>query len=494
MNKIYLLSPWVNEKYDPIVNSLEYIKFYLIDSGYQAKIINCAEYNRDLNDVISILKGDERPIVGVTAYTRERFNAYELIKRIRREIQGSLIVVGGRHFSSLPEETLFELPEVDIVVRGEGEITFKEICDSVYNNTGFEGVAGISYKKGSEIIHNPERPMEPDLDKFRCFDLNDIRKYTSLSHTKTDSKNLYFTVFATRGCPSNCVFCSLKADRVRFRSIDNIIEEIEAKIKATGIRNVSFSDSSLTLNRKFITTLCEKIIEKKINIRWNCYSRADVNSNILKIMKKGGLEFMEIAMESGSSSVLKSIKKNVKLEHFEQLFKEGYNLGIKIYVFCMISLPGEKLEDVDMTIAYIKKVSKYIFTAGMQVARILPDAALYEISKGKNILPDDFTWFKDFHRVDKYGISNKYYATLPIYLEQLALEDIRDKMNEFNDLFASDFASFDTIKRSLKSQFRGELIKEMTFKEFYRKSKRATKMFITAFNNKGKFSQGSSNL
>jgi hypothetical protein len=157
----------------------------------------------------------------------------------------------------------------------------------------------------------------------------------------------------------------------------------------------------------------------------------------------------------------------------------------------MISLPGETLEDVDMTIAYIKKVSKYIFTAGMQVTRILPDAALYEIAKGKNILPNDFTWFKDFYRVDKYGISNKYYATLPIYLEQLALDDIRGKMNEFDDLFALNFASFDTIKRSLKSQFRREFIKEMTFKEFYRKSKRATKMFITAFNNKGKFSQGS---
>ncbi len=488
MNKIYLLSPWVNERYDPIVNSLEYIKFFLIDSGYQVQIINCAEYDRDLNEVVSILKGDEKPIIGVTAYTRERFNAYELIKKIRREIPDSLIVVGGRHFSSLAEETLCELPEVDIVVRGEGEITFKEVCDSVYNNTGLEGVAGISYKNGSKVYHNPERPVEPDLDKFRSFDVNNVRKYTSLSHPRSDSKNFYFPIFATRGCPSKCVFCSLKADRVRFRSIENIIEEIEAKIKATGIRNVSFSDSSLTLNKKYITKLCEKIMERNLNIRWKCYSRADINFDILRIMKNAGLDSMEIAMESGSPSVLKSIKKNIKLEHYEQLCKEAHKLGIKIYVFCMISLPGEKPEDVDMTIAYIKKVSKYIFLAGMQVTRILPDAALYKIAKETNRLPDDFTWFKDFYRVDKYSISNKYYATLPIYLEHLTLEDLRDKMNEFNDLFASNFANFNTIKISLKSQFRREIIKEMSFKEFSRKTKKAIKMAKSVFKNREKYS------
>lgn len=494
MNKIYLLSPWVNEKYEGIINSLEYIKFYLIDSGYQAKIINCANYDRNLNEVISILQEEEKPVIGITAYTRERFNAYDLIRRIRKEIPDSLVIVGGRHFGCLSKETLHELPEVDIVVRGEGEITFKEICDSACNNKSYGDIAGISFKKGSEIIHNPDKPVEADLDKFRSFDLKDIRKYTTLANTKVDRENLYFTVFATRGCPSNCVFCSLKADRVRFRSIDKIIEEIEARISATGLRNVSFGDSSLTLNKKFITELCKKIIDRKLNIRWNCYSRGDIDPNILKIMKKAGLVSMEIAMESGSPAILKTIKKNIDLNHLEKLFKEAHNLGIKVYVFSMISLPDESLEDVDMTIAYIRKTSKYIFTAGVQVTRILPDAGLYEVARSKNILPKDFSWFKDFYMPDKYGISNPYYATLPLYIEQLTLEEIRDKMSEFNDLLASDFANFNTIKISLKSQFSREFFEKITFDEFCRKSKRAIKMLAAAFNNKGKFDKKSSIL
>jgi len=396
-------------------------------------------------------------------------------------------VVGGRHFGSLANETLRELPEVDIVVRGDGEITFKEICDSVYNNTSYENVLGISYINRSEIIHNPDRPLEPDLNKFRCFDINNIKKYTHLAHTKLDTENLYFTVFATRGCPNNCVFCSLKADRVRFRSIDNIIEEIEAKMKATGVSNVTFSDSSLTLNKKFLAKLCKKIIEKNLNIRVNCYSRVNIETDILKVMKKAGFVSVEIGLESASPRVLKSIKKNINLEQFEKFCREAYNLDIKIYVFCMISLPDEKLDDVDMTIACIKKMSKNIFTAGVQVTRILPDAELYKIAKEKNILPNAFNWFKDFYKVDKYGITNQYYATLPIYSEHLTLDDIRNKMYEFNDVFAENFASFYTIKRALKSQFRKELIKEFTFNEFYRKSKRAFKMLGAAYKNMRKF-------
>jgi len=489
MNKIYLLSPWIDKEYADQESSLEYIKFYLIDSGYQAKIINCAQYDRDLNNVIKVLKEDKRPIIGITAYTRERFHAYDLIRKIRGEISDSVIVVGGRHFGFLSEETLHELPEVDIVVRGEGEITFKEICDSVYNDSSYANILGISYRNEDKIIHNPDRSQEKDINKFRNYDINDIKKYVYLSNSKMDKKNLYFTVYTTRGCPYSCVYCSLGGRRIRFRSINSIIEEIEAKINATGVRNIKFDDSSVTYNKNFIINLCGKIIKKNLNIRWHCYSRVNIDTNLLKLMKKAGMVSAAIGLESGSPKVLKSIKKRINLEQVETYCREAYNLGIKLYLFCMISLPDEGLEDVDMTINFVKKMSKYIYSSGMQTTRILPDTALYKIAVEKNVLPKDFSWFKPYINNDKYfeDISIFDYRTLPIYTEQLTTKDIKEKLEEFNAVVHREFVYFGTtIITVLKNNFRKEELKNMTFKIFTRKIINAFHLLRKAYHNKKK--------
>ncbi|MBI5740386.1 MAG: radical SAM protein [Nitrospirae bacterium] len=487
MNKIYLLSPWVEERYIDPETSLGYIKYYLVDNGYQAEIINCAQYDRDLNEVIAKLKEDERPVIGVTGYTRERFHAYDLIRRVRKDIPGSLIVVGGRHFGFLPEETLRELPEVDIVVRGEGEITFKEICDSVRDNAGYAGIPGLSYRDGKEVIHNPDRPVERDINRFRSYDKNELDKKIYLANSKLDKKNLYFSIYTTRGCPYNCVYCSLGRRQVRFRSIDSIIEEIGAKIDTTGIRNIRFDDSSLTYNKKFITALCEKIIERKLNIRWHCYSRVNVDISLLKLMKKAGMVSAAVGLESGSPRVLEAISKRINLDQVENFCKEAHSLGIKLYLFCMISLPGETREDVDVTINFVKRMSKYVYSAGMQTTRILPDTALYKIALEKNILPGDFNWFRPYKNDDRLHIASPLYRTLPFYTEHLTPEDIREKMDDFGAQCTTKFIYFNTtLRRVLRENFRVEAWKNMTPRIFARKTMNALKLVVTAYNNKHK--------
>jgi magnesium-protoporphyrin IX monomethyl ester (oxidative) cyclase len=392
-----------------------------MDHGYGAEIIDCSHYDSGLEGVIAKLKEDEKPIIGITAYTRERFAAYDLIRKIRNDIPDSLIVVGGRHFTCLADEALKNLPEIDIVVRGEGEITFKEICDSVYNKISINKISGVSFRKEDEIVHNPERPLEHNLDLFRCFDkghLPDPKKYSfvgdlyKVGGEKRQGKIRGFAVFTSRGCPSRCVFCSLTVAKVRFRSIDNVLNEIEEKIKVTGTRYVIFKDPSLTAVKKHVKELCEKIIERNLNIRWVCYSRVDIELELLKLMKKAGLIGVETALESGSPRVLKAIKKRIDIDKFIRFCIEAYNLEIRVFVFCMVSLPDEKLEDVDMTISLINKLSKYIYTvSGLQATRILPDAALYNIAKERKVLPDNFDWFKPYTSEIDPRISNPDYST-----------------------------------------------------------------------------------
>jgi len=491
MHKIYLVSPYIEFKYTTPHLSLEYIKFYLLDHGYQAEIIDCVYY-KDLESVVKKLSDGGKAIIGITAYTRERFHAYNLIRKIKEKTPDSLIVVGGRHFSSLSEETLQELPMVDIVVRGEGEITFKEICDSVYENTNFKEILGISFRSGTEIVHNPDRPLEPNIDKFRYFDKNylpDSKKYPLVGLFLRIGKYemMFFSVMATRGCPNSCVFCSLKADKARYRSIDNIIKEIEEKIEITGVRNIKFIDSSLTINKKFVAELCDRIITKKLNIKWVCYSRVDIDIELLKVMTKAGLIGVEVALESGSPRVLKAIKKKISLEHFERFCEAAYSLKIRVFVFCMISLPDEKIEDVDMTISVIRKLSKYIYSlSGLQATRILPDASIYNIAKERNILPADFSWFKPYESQIDPRISSKHYKNVPLYLEHLTTDDILKKIDEFGRLIRTDIASFYSIKRALKRNLNIANIKELTLRDIGNKAYKAFVMLRAAYRNRHK--------
>ncbi|MGN7614637.1 B12-binding domain-containing radical SAM protein, partial [Magnetococcales bacterium HHB-1] len=214
MTRVFLLSPFSETKYISPINSLEYIKYSLLDSGISCELIDCAFMDREYNALIEQLKSVERPVLGITGYTRERFHAYRLIRRLRQEIPEALIVAGGRHFGFLPEETLKNLP-VDIVVKGEGEEVFKILCQRHLAEQSWEDVRGIAFIKNSEVIHTPPAEIIHDLNQYRNFDAKDYagQKDRLLFRTKVDPDNLYFPVFATRGCPSNCIFCSLTADR-----------------------------------------------------------------------------------------------------------------------------------------------------------------------------------------------------------------------------------------------------------------------------------------
>jgi radical SAM superfamily enzyme YgiQ (UPF0313 family) len=468
-----------------------------MDNGYDAEIVDCSQYDPGLEEVMAKFKEDEKPIIGITAYTRERFHAYDLIRNIRLEIPDSLIVVGGRHFTCLADETLKYLPEVDVVVRGEGEITFKEICDAVYNNKRLNDVKGVSFREVDGVVHNPERPLERNLDLFRCFDRNhlpDTERYSLVDKSfkvgkvgRKNKKMEVFTIMASRGCPNSCVFCSLTAKKVRFRNVENVLDEIEGKIEVTGIRYVSFIDPSLTISKSYVRELCEKIIKRNMNIKWVCYSRVDIDLELLKLMKTAGLVGVEIALESGSPRVLKLIKKHIDIDRFERFCKEAYIQGIKVWVFTLISLPGERVEDVDMTLRVIRRMSRYIYLAGMQSVRILPDAALYNIAKERNLIPSDFDWFKHYANELDSQITNPNYNTIPLYLEHLSQSEIIEKINEFSRIFRSEFSNFHNIKRSLASNLKRHNLKNLTISDLRSKACNAIVMLKSAYRNRGKY-------
>lgn len=487
MPGIFLLSPWVDMRYKMAITSLKLIKYYLADHGYQAEIIDCAYYPRDLEEVVARVRASgPRPVVGVTGYTRERFYAYELIRKVRSAVPDALIVVGGRHFGFLAEETLTELPEVDAVVRGEGEVTFKEICDRAAQGLGFEGVDGLSCREGGRVVHNPDRNVPDDLDLFRVYDPDDpasLEPGELLGHTKIDFKNSYFPVHATRGCPNKCVYCSLTASKVRFRSIDNILREIEDKIRATGVRYVSFTDSSLTINRHFVTDLCNAIMERGLDIRWRCYSRVNIDIELLRLMRKAGLDSVEIGLETGSPKILKSIRKNIKHDEVRSFVRLARELGIKVWVFCMVSLPDETYEDARMTLDFVREIAPYITNTGLQTCRITPDAALCAMARERGVLPADFSWFEPYETPLK-ELTRPWDASLPIYVEHLTIPQIQQVHDEFKRILSRDLADLSVFWQGVKYNLSPRGLKRLTPRLLAKKAVLAADMFYHAVRNR----------
>jgi hypothetical protein len=149
-------------------------------------------------------------------------------------------------------------------------------------------------------------------------------------------------------------------------------------------------------------------------------------------------------------------------------------------------LPDEKIEDVDMTLSLIGRLSKYIYLAGMQSVRILPDAALYNIAKERNLLPSDFDWFKPYTNEVDSQASNPNYDAVPLYLEHLSQSDIVEKLNEFDMIVKTGFSNFYNIKRALKTNLKIDVLKNITIKDLRHKAGKAYVMLKSAHRNRGK--------
>ena len=164
-----------------------------------------------------------------------------------------------------------------------------------------------------------------------------------------------------RGCPFNCSFCSHPFGRTfRHHSINRIINELNELIDKYNINQVNFEADTLTVNKDFLVSLCQALIDKKINkkIQWTCESRIDtIDFEMLEIMKKAGCWQISYGVESGVQRLLDLINKGDKIKQIEEIFTMTKKVGITIRGFFMLGLPTETIEESWQTINFAKKLN-----------------------------------------------------------------------------------------------------------------------------------------
>lgn len=401
---------------------IAYIAAVLREKGYPVNIIDAAglgwrnigefderrNYNGlDFEEIGKRIKGLKPKVVGITiTFTVQKDSAFrvaEVVKKIDKKI---IVVVGGPHVTVRAEECLSN-KNIDFAVIGEGEDTVLELIPELFAGSRtekLEQIKGIAFKNENKIKITPLRLFILDLDSlpFPARDLLPMEEYFKAARSRRANRDLnknWATVITSRGCPFNCIFCSLSmlmGRRWRARSPENVIKELKLLINKYNVKQIDFEDDNISCDKNRMERLCEMIIENKLKFEWFTPNgiRADtLDENLLRKMKKSGCRELWFAPESGSQRVVNEIiGKNIDLKYVEKMVDACKRIGISSNCFFVIGLPGETKKDIQKTFSFAEKLGRLgADNCLFSIATPLYGTRLYQevVEKGYLIQGDD---------------------------------------------------------------------------------------------------------
>lgn len=387
-------------------------------------------------ELFAYIKEKKPRLMGFTSATENRFTTIHLIRETKKLSPNTKVIVGGRFFTFQAEQAIRRIPEIDIVCRGEGEITLHEIVKHLDDYTN---VLGITYRgENGEPITNPERPVHWNIDEL-ALDYQFLPKGYPPTVTMRNfekEKIQAAPILVGRNCPHQCVFCIHRLFAYRARSLKSVFEEIDHVIKNYGIKWFMFTDPSFCERRDFIHEFCQKLIDENYGIKWYCEARADTPLELLELMARAGCVSVDFSLESGSEKVLKELRKDINPQLVLEFARKCKQLGLRSWIFTIISCPGERREDAEKTLEMINQLleldgSDREINIGTSVMKIYPGTTLETIAKQRGILAEDFDWFDEKYRS---GFPWDVDANLPDYIEHLTPEYIQGFINKVNYL------------------------------------------------------------
>ena len=385
---------------------------------------------RDIRDRVLEYKPD---IIGVTTTTENRFQGFKLIRLAKKALPSALTVLGGPHASLAAEDCLLHIPELDLVVRGEGELTMLDICRALERTMDLSSlahIAGISLRADGQTVTNRPRSPITNLDglPYPAFHLIPFEKYNFKIEVPGRGELPAVNIMTSRGCPFNCNFCATPVNWgrvVRRRSPLNVIQEIEYHIEKHGSRVIFFYDDTFNISIQRVEEICDLMIERKLPVFWRAEVRMDLMSKaLLAKMKLAGLFHISFGVEAGSERVRdKIIDKKVRIMDYHNLVGWCLELGVIPNAFFIISHPTETWEEAQETIRLIEEHKDRV-EASIAILHIYPGTPLERTAKENGILPPDFSWARKHSR----GIITLPTAQgdVPLFLDKLTWSQVSE--------------------------------------------------------------------
>lgn len=372
-----------------------------IRSKCQATILDCVKGKIDDHLFEQYIKKHSFDVIGFQAYAFDVPQVQKGLRIIKKINPAIITIIGGPNPTCIPEDSMAYFKDADYGFKGEAEIGLPLLLD-ILSKKEFKNlsvVPGLIWRKnGSTIVNTIMRPENLDALGFPSWDLIKPQEYPRGGVQGAFVKNFPVApIITTRGCPYLCTYCAgplIFGKKVRARTLDHIILEIDVLYYEFGIKEIQIVDDHFTFNVNFAKDFCRRVIDKKYKLTFYGVSgiRIDkIDEELAHLMREAGFYHIAVGIESGSDRVLRSIKKGLTVEKVRQQIQVIRRAGLEVIGFFIIGFPGETKEDIIKTINLACKLD--LKRATFSCCQPLPGTEIYNDLKKRGKLKE-LNWEK----------------------------------------------------------------------------------------------------
>ncbi|MBX5327665.1 MAG: B12-binding domain-containing radical SAM protein [Candidatus Bathyarchaeia archaeon] len=389
----------LNKKSEPVSSwpplGILYIATVLEKEGFEVSLLDQAAKGYTIDETVKWVRKENPDVVGFSTLASSGRTAAVLSGEVKKENPEITTVFGNYYATFNTERIMQKYPWVDIIVRGEGEITTLELAKSLKDGKSLKNVLGITFREKGRVVSTPERPLIKDISvlPFPNRELLDVEYHSEVAGAITAPKG-FTTVLSSRGCPFRCRFCGCQrfARGVwRARSAENTVDELSL-LASMGYKQFLFVDDSFTINRKRVIEICRLMRKEKIELDWICEGRVDYCSyDVMREMVKAGCKIIYFGIESANQRILDYYNKRItpqqSVKAVETTRKAGMDAIIGSFI---VGAPTETREEIENTLRFAREIP--IDFPQFNILGVFPGMDIWEEFKAKGVLKEEEYW------------------------------------------------------------------------------------------------------
>ena len=439
---------------------------YLRNQGFDILIIDANAENITIEETTARVEAIKPHLAAVIVYgcqpsaSTGNMTVSGKICRALKAGAPAKVALGGLHPSALPERTIRE-EGTDFVIEGEGFLTLKHLLAALRAGShDYSKIPGLWYRDKGNIRNNPVAPLirDPDgMSPVASLDLLPMGRYRAHNwhcFDDMDHRSPYGAIYTSLGCPYSCLFCCINAPfgrpGIRYRSPDLVVDEIELLVRQYGVKNIKITDELFVLNEGHYMKIADLIIRKGFDLNIWAYARVDtVKQENLQEMKKAGINWLALGIESGDPGVRDGASKKMRVNDIRKVVRGIQEEGIRVVGNYIFGLPDDTAGSMQQTLDLAMELNCEF--ANFYSAMAYPGSSLYEIA-----VREDWKLPEQWH-----GFSQHSYETLPLPTKHLSAKEV---LKFRDDAFHKYFENPEYLKmvdRKFGSRVKGH-IQEMT--------------------------------
>ncbi|MCX5911223.1 MAG: radical SAM protein [Deltaproteobacteria bacterium] len=396
----------------------------LKEQGMDVEVLDLLSTRYSQKKIEDRLARYQPDLIGITSVTMNFPAAARILQTCKTLMPEATAVIGGPHATFMAEETLRSYPEVDLVVRGEGEETIREVAIALDRREGLEKVQGLTFRRNGTVARTEDRPFIEDIDRLPLPDrtLFPISRYLAM--------RVPASVLTSRGCPTGCSFCvgyRMTGRKGRFRNPLRVVDEIEAA-RRLGFEEVCIDDDLFTRNRRHVTAICDEILNRGLTLKLYIFARVDtVDEPLLRKLKEAGCAMICFGLESGNQRILDLANKRATVERARRAVELSKAAGIAPFGSFILGLPGETRETMEETVSFARSLG---IPYGFHLLSPFPGTRIRERASeyGIKILTDDWSLYDADHAVTETealkageveSLAKNFFANLTAEIERM---------------------------------------------------------------------------